>query len=49
MVGCDGGLLIGVDLKNDAGILERAYNDKQGVTGKFNLNMLVHINPGHTS
>ena len=44
MVGCDGGLLIGVDLKKDAGILERAYNDKQGVTGKFNLNMLVHIN-----
>lgn len=44
LVGCDGGLLIGVDLKKDAGILESAYNDKQGVTEKFNLNMLVHIN-----
>jgi dimethylhistidine N-methyltransferase len=55
LVGADGGLLIGVDLKKDAGILERAYNDAQGVTAEFNLNMLAHINrrlsadfdPGH--
>lgn len=44
LVGHDGGLLIGVDLKKDAGILESAYNDTQGVTAEFNLNMLAHIN-----
>lgn len=44
LVGIDGGLLIGVDLKKDAGILERAYNDAEGVTAEFNLNMLSHIN-----
>ena len=44
LVGRDGGLLIGVDLKKDTGILECAYNDKQGVTADFNLNMLAHIN-----
>jgi L-histidine Nalpha-methyltransferase len=41
----DGGaLLIGVDLKKDRAILERAYNDAQGVTADFNLNMLVRLN-----
>jgi dimethylhistidine N-methyltransferase len=44
LVGVDGGLLIGVDLKKDPGILERAYNDAQGVTAEFNLNILAHIN-----
>ncbi len=44
LVGRDGGLLIGVDLKKDTGILENAYNDAQGVTADFNLNVLVHIN-----
>lgn len=39
-----GGLLIGVDLKKDAGVLERAYNDAAGITEAFNLNMLSHIN-----
>lgn len=37
-------LLIGVDLKKDKEILEAAYNDKKGVTAKFNKNMLVHLN-----
>jgi len=44
LVGSDGGLLIGVDLKKDVSILEKAYNDAQGVTADFNLNMLAHIN-----
>jgi len=44
LVGRSGGLLIGVDLKKDRGILENAYNDTQGVTAEFNLNMLAHIN-----
>ncbi len=39
-----GGLLIGVDLKKDPAILERAYNDEEGVTAAFNLNVLSHIN-----
>jgi len=44
LVGRDGGLLIGVDLKKDRKILESAYNDSRGVTAAFNLNMLNHIN-----
>lgn len=40
----DGGLLIGVDLKKDKAVLERAYNDRQGVTAAFNLNLLTRIN-----
>lgn len=39
-----GGLLIGVDLKKDATLLHRAYNDRQGVTEQFNKNLLVRIN-----
>ena len=39
-----GGLLIGVDLRKDTGVLERAYNDSKGVTAEFNLNMLRHLN-----
>jgi dimethylhistidine N-methyltransferase len=37
-------LLIGVDLKKDARILHAAYNDAQGVTAAFNLNLLARIN-----
>lgn len=44
LVGHDGGLLIGVDLKKETGVLEDAYNDTRGVTAEFNLNMLAHIN-----
>jgi len=39
-----GGLLIGVDLKKDKKILQQAYNDSQGITAQFNLNLLQHIN-----
>jgi len=39
----DGGLLIGVDLKKDPRILHAAYNDSQGVTAAFNLNLLERI------
>jgi dimethylhistidine N-methyltransferase len=43
---CDkeGGLLIGVDLQKDPDVLERAYNDSQGVTARFNLNLLRRAN-----
>lgn len=39
-----GGMLIGVDLKKDKDILERAYNDKEGITAAFNKNMLIRLN-----
>jgi dimethylhistidine N-methyltransferase len=39
-----GGLLIGVDLKKDRRILDVAYNDPEGVTAAFNLNLLARIN-----
>jgi dimethylhistidine N-methyltransferase len=40
----DGGLLIGVDRKKEVGILERAYDDPQGVTAEFNFNLLDRLN-----
>ena len=42
--GKNSGLLVGVDLKKDKRILEAAYNDKQGITAQFNLNILERIN-----
>ncbi|MEA5462408.1 L-histidine N(alpha)-methyltransferase [Leptothoe sp. PORK10 BA2] len=36
--------LLGIDLQKDTAILEAAYNDCQGVTAAFNLNMLAHLN-----
>ncbi|MFC2041317.1 L-histidine N(alpha)-methyltransferase [Chloroflexota bacterium] len=39
-----GALLIGVDLKKDPAVLHSAYNDKEGITAAFNLNLLERIN-----
>ncbi len=36
--------LLGTDLQKPKEILEPAYNDTQGVTAAFNLNMLSHLN-----
>jgi dimethylhistidine N-methyltransferase len=44
LCGEGGGLLVGVDLRKDRGILEPAYNDARGVTAAFNLNILERIN-----
>ena len=44
LIGKNGGFIIGVDLKKDKQILEKAYNDKDGITAQFNLNILSHIN-----
>jgi len=44
MVGEGGGLLIGVDLKKDKETFELAYDDPQGVTAAFNLNLLDRLN-----
>jgi len=39
-----GRLLIGVDLVKERRVLEAAYDDAQGVTAAFNLNVLAHAN-----
>jgi L-histidine Nalpha-methyltransferase len=39
-----GALLIGVDLQKDPAILRAAYNDSEGVTAQFNLNLLNRLN-----
>jgi len=39
-----GGLLLGVDLVKDPAVLHAAYNDAQGVTAAFNLNLLRRAN-----
>jgi len=44
ILGRDGGLLIGIDLQKDPAIIEAAYNDKEGVTAAFNLNVLHRLN-----
>ncbi|MBD2500042.1 L-histidine N(alpha)-methyltransferase [Anabaena azotica] len=36
--------LLGIDLQKPKEIVEPAYNDSQGVTAEFNLNMLEHLN-----
>jgi len=43
-LGGGGKLLIGVDTKKDPAVLEAAYNDAQGVTAAFNLNLLARMN-----
>ena len=42
--GPQGSLLIGVDLQKSAAILEPAYDDAQGVSAAFALNLLTRIN-----
>lgn len=44
ILGDDGALLIGVDMKKDKRIFELAYDDSQGVTAAFNLNLLERLN-----
>ncbi|ROS05546.1 dimethylhistidine N-methyltransferase [Sinobacterium caligoides] len=39
-----GGVLIGIDLHKENDILTAAYNDQQGVTAEFNLNVLANVN-----
>ncbi|MEN9545070.1 MAG: L-histidine N(alpha)-methyltransferase [Pseudomonadota bacterium] len=39
-----GGMLVGVDLIKDPGVLHAAYNDAAGVTAAFNLNLLARAN-----
>jgi len=37
-------LLIGIDLRKDRAALEKAYDDAQGITARFNRNLLARIN-----
>ena len=39
-----GALLIGVDIEKDPAILRAAYNDADGITAQFNLNVLERLN-----
>lgn len=44
LAGPGGALVIGVDLKKDRKVLQAAYDDAQGVTAQFNVNLLSRIN-----
>jgi dimethylhistidine N-methyltransferase len=44
ILGAGAVLIVGVDLEKSPDILYRAYNDAEGVTAKFNLNLLARIN-----
>ena len=44
ILGENASLVIGVDLVKDEKILHAAYNDAEGVTAAFNLNLLARIN-----
>jgi len=44
MLGRGAVLIVGVDLIKDESILNAAYNDAEGVTARFNLNLLARIN-----
>lgn len=44
LAGRGGVLLVGVDLHKAAAVLEPAYDDAQGVTAAFNLNLLERLN-----
>lgn len=44
LLGPQGEMLIGADLKKDAAILNAAYNDRAGINAAFNLNLLERIN-----
>src|SRR3546814_2966833 len=42
--GAQGSAIIGVDLRKDLPTLLAAYDDREGVTAAFNLNLLARIN-----
>ena len=44
VTGPDGALLLGADQWKDPDVLRRAYDDPEGVTAAFNLNLLTRLN-----
>lgn len=47
LAGPDGLLLLGADSNTDPASLERAYDDSEGITAAFDLNILAHVNRTH--
>ena len=43
-IGAGGAALVGIDLRKDRATLEAAYNDADGVTAQFTLNLLARMN-----
>ena len=43
-LGVSARFLVGADLRKDSSILLPAYDDAQGVTAAFNMNLLAHLN-----
>jgi dimethylhistidine N-methyltransferase len=43
-VAADGALVLGIDRRKDARVLQAAYDDAAGVTAAFNLNLLTRLN-----
>jgi dimethylhistidine N-methyltransferase len=44
VAGAEGLVIVGVDVPKDAPVIVRAYNDREGVTARFNRNLLERIN-----
>lgn len=44
LLGGDGLLVVGVDLRKDPAVLHAAYDDAAGVTARFSLNLLARMN-----
>jgi dimethylhistidine N-methyltransferase len=44
LLGPNSGFIVGADLKKDTATLLRAYDDSEGITAAFNLNLLARIN-----
>jgi dimethylhistidine N-methyltransferase len=49
LAGSSGSILLGADSNSDPDALLRAYDDSQGVTAAFDLNVLVHLNRTHAA
>lgn len=43
-LGKGGAMILGVDRRKNAAVLEAAYDDARGVTAEFNLNLLARLN-----
>ncbi len=43
-MGANDRLLIGIDLRKSKKVLEKAYDDRTGITAKFNMNLLRRMN-----
>jgi L-histidine N-alpha-methyltransferase len=49
LAGPGGMLLLGADSNTDRSSLERAYDDREGVTAAFDRNVLAHVNRTHAA